>query len=1184
MRIEGVGRLSSAPAFFHDPRFLRGALSPRSALSKSGVTGQLRAFTSSHWWYIDDQRQIGPAALPSGSERRVCELATSLLQRGAWTLSSWRMEQYIASLLDELGARCRQIEPSTGTLGYSVELSDLIDSRLRAALVTGRLPSEAGSADITCAWSSQATELGSLAGSDAERNYFSDVLAPTLGFPHIDFVRCQATLTSLGVHDPSFVRQRVDFAVEDGRGLRLVVEVDGAQHETSAQLDAARDRALSKAGWRVLRVKAGQLPQVQLLSQQITTLLPKSSVQWRDRLSRVEPRATDIMTVMWGATVAARIQYLLLHSLLGGLLNPTGGWRVAVDEAETRIAAAALRDFDDWFGRLRSLHGLPPLRSSCLVPCDSDAIDLFIDVAVTQPWRDAPSHYGPIAVSRPFNGSTPLPTHSFSDRGWLDQPADDDLLASFAADVFRKPGLREGQAAIINRALCGQDVIGLLPTGGGKSLTYQLPALLLPGCTLYVSPLKSLIQDQKERLIGDGIDAVGSVSSALSMQERVNEEARFAAGQYRCLLVAPERFLMRSFRDTLSKYRSRQGDVAQVVVDECHCVSEWGHDFRPAYLSLGRIVSDRTKRLASKAPLVALTGTASSVVLNDVQRELNVLGAGSVVRARRMDRPELALQFKKVSATAKLDTAATLVHDFLGTSHDVTEGCLLFSRFVGNRAGTFEAYETLVGSGLSPGSEIRFYSADAKIQSAPTGSGHAWIRDGDWDLVKSKTQRDFISPFGDSFRVLVATHAFGMGIDKPSIRRVIHLFAPPSPEAYYQEVGRAGRDGRASEAYLLLCDDSPELVDRMLSPASSLEVAREAFQQGGRSQADFMRTFFFHATRFLGKDVESSFMSETLRSLRHCSQHGTRIELPTTPATRDRRPKWSDESPLEYSIVRLVHLGVVADYEKEYSTPRRFIVELDGGWVKSLSSVSEYKQFALSGFRSYVQRYEARRFTALEARIEQAESLEEVDQALSKAAIEYLYTQIEERRRAASRQMLELARKGVRSPDEATRDLMLYLQVSDRFASELESVAKNELADSAWFSFIERSMTLAEWDELRGACQRVLESYPLHPVLLFVSAVARRDASEEGTARSMEDFAAALAQAEERVGDATATAMGKEALRIAKGLHGAPVDAITNLLAIRLLRSVSAAEAFSVAQASRMSRLLLLNEVIKNAA
>ena len=183
-----------------------------------------------------------------------------------------------------------------------------------------------------------------------------------------------------------------------------------------------------------------------------------------------------------------------------GVLGSELSWRVFVDESETDVAELAVQDFSDWFGRLRCLWGLADLPPIELVEAGDDAADLSISISCTNPYFEPSAEIGAVAFSRPANQLVDEPSLRFSRREYLNGSPEKDLLQSFAQDLFRKSELREGQYEILSRILMGRDAVGLLPTGGGKSLTYQLASLLLPGATLYVAPLKSLLQDQYERL------------------------------------------------------------------------------------------------------------------------------------------------------------------------------------------------------------------------------------------------------------------------------------------------------------------------------------------------------------------------------------------------------------------------------------------------------------------------------------------------------------------------------------------------------------------------------------------------------------------------------------------------------------------------------------------------------------
>lgn len=1013
-----------------------------------------------------------------------------------------------------------------GLLGYQAKL--LNPNAFKASLTSGRLQSETHSGAVAEMWN-QAERAASQKGSAAERQFLEEVLAPTLGFPLLDYLMLQADLKDLGIDGSSFHRQRTDFSIDTGRGLRLVIEIDGRQHrEQQAQihLDRARDAALKKSGWEVWRVPVSELHNTTALRSQLTSMMKATKGgDWSANLGNQPPRERATMSAVWGATVIARIQFLILQAMRGGILGPHAAWKLCIDEAETDVADLAIEDFSDWFGRLRGLYGLADLQNIERVESSRDEANLSISISCTNPYLEAVRDGGPSAFSRPANQLIEEPRLRFSQRVYLSNPPEKDLIQSFAQDLFRKSELREGQYEILSRILTGRDAVGLLPTGGGKSLTYQLASLLLPGATLYVAPLKSLLQDQYERLIVDGIDGCGFISSALNTDERVQQEDRFSDGKMRMLQVAPERFLMENFRTLLQDYQSSFGAITQVVVDECHCVSEWGHDFRPAYLSLSRIVRDRTSRLGNSAPVVALTGTASSIVLEDVRRELGIADSAAVIRAKRLDRPELDLKFKKLASREKPTAIVNEVNEFLEKHRGTNGGLLIFTQHVNGTLGVLDIARNLTRKiGLQPGKDIRLFSG-----KLPKAMGDEYTPD-DWEKRKAQTQRDFISPRGASFQVMVATSAFGMGIDKPSIRRVVHYLSPQSPEAYYQEVGRAARDREPAMAVLLFSDEAADTTDKVLSPETGIDEARTIHESlpRGMPVGDFLTTFFFHASRFTGVQAEARDAIQGLNAIKSRLDRGDSIVLKFGSNTVPQ--SWNSEGALEYTLVRLIHLGVVTDYTKNYNA-RTFEVTVSPRWASVRGSLEKYRELAIENFEAYVRRYETRRVTPLLAGLNAAATDEEIESAALSAIIQYLYSQIERRRRTSTRTMLELAREGALDSAEARKRLLFYLQASDKFTHDLEVLAKSENDAATWTTIARSVGAPAEVDELRGAAARVLESYPTHPGLLFLSAITRRNPSLGEKDRSKEDFQAALRILTEQESSDSAADAAEDALK-----------------------------------------------------
>lgn len=352
-----------------------------------------------------------------------------------------------------------------------------------------------------------------------------------------------------------------------------------------------------------------------------------------------------------------------------------------------------------------------------------------------------------------------------------------DILQSY----YGYTEFRKGQEAIINQVLNGKDTVAIMPTGGGKSICYQIPALLFSGITIVISPLISLMKDQVDALTNAGIPAT-FINSSINVSEMDERLRRMEAGEFKLIYIAPERLEATFFIELLNRV-----NVSLLAIDEAHCISQWGHDFRPSYLLIKKLI----QQIHPKPVILALTATATPSVKDDICELLNIPFSNVILTG--FGRENLAFQ------VIKGQERDLFIKDYIQKNEDQS-GII----YAATRKEVERLYQQLNSLGVR------------------VGKYHAGMSENE----RARNQEEFLY---DDITIMVATSAFGMGINKSNVRYVIHYHIPKNMESYYQEAGRAGRDGLESECILLFSPQDIH-IQKFFIDQSDMNIERKEYE------------------------------------------------------------------------------------------------------------------------------------------------------------------------------------------------------------------------------------------------------------------------------------------------------------------------------------------------------------------
>lgn len=621
----------------------------------------------------------------------------------------------------------------------------------------------------------------------------------------------------------------------------------------------------------------------------------------------------------------ARIQKTLIEAIISERLDINKQeWSILVIEDKTSVAKISIEDFSETYHNLIALTNdydemvLPRLSVSTKKDASSKKkYDAVIDVSIDQPCNAKDVSFSDFKASndcyfivrsseRVYADRILYTTERISYKPLVERNSQGvynrieencSKLRYFLNLIFRKEDFRPGQLPILNRALQLKSVIGLLPTGGGKSLTYQLAAMLQPAVTLVVDPLKGLMKDQYDGLLNTGIDCISYINSDITknFKEGRRRELALTGSQVQIMFLSPERLSIHRFRNVLRSMRESGVYFAYGVIDEVHCVSEWGHDFRLAYLHLGRnlfnyVLPKKVEGKDNHISLFGLTATASFDVLADVQRELSGTNAFSLeedATVRYENTNRLELQYNVVEVDAKDANKAWGVGDIkekklLEVINDATQKIVDIQdnsavKYIKER---FIERENLIDPAIV--NKIHDAKLDVDVENGwynqtntdtagivfcirasektnlSVPSVEATLREKGLSSISTFKGGDD-TEYQDAFLkgktcMMVATKAFGMGIDKSNVRMTFHLNYPGSLESFVQEAGRAGRDKKMALATIMY---SPE----------KFWVKNVKTDKWQDFSADYINNKFFYDSNFLGEAFELYVMELLINKL-----------------------------------------------------------------------------------------------------------------------------------------------------------------------------------------------------------------------------------------------------------------------------------------------------------------------------
>ncbi len=915
---------------------------------------------------------------------------------------------------------------------------------------------------------------------------------PEYGFIRHLIIPEAPILSITQTNEDQFQSQCVDFFLPQAN---LVIEIDGQHHkkEQNRVADSLRDEFLAKSKIVTVRIPTKDLEGktqkyfdcIALIKEQLKRfnhLLKYYKESYQKRLSEL---SAEIKLKKLVPTAIIRMQILLLDLLENGYLRlEDSHWDFEIKLHDIdEFVESAIEDVFEWLDNILKLQKVPferPKYSIKLVNHFSRNPNIKIDFSLFKRWTDenllsedvlfVRTDYYDLFFNRQQNRLDRINyfslsiTEPFTYKLVVNEKSNDlQTLRFFLQNIFEFDDFLPGQIAIMQNALERKSTIGLLPTGGGKSLTYQLPCFLQACINFVVCPIKSLMLDQVSDLNNAYIQNVESITSDLSGAAKNSILDSFSEGKYFFVFVSPERLQTQDFRNRLANI-SNFKHFAYAVIDEVHCLSEWGHDFRTSYLNLQNSIQS----FCSNIRFIGLTATASINVLKDIQIEFGITSE-NVKTLTDYTRPELEFvvindrgnKYKEALKVIKQNMLVSSETDYLSQ----LKCGLVFTPFVNGEYGCYHLANQLA---KDLNTLVRFYSGSKPKHFQEVN---------DFEKHKIEIQRNFKQ---NKFPLLIATKAFGMGINKKDIRYTIHYGVPSSMEALYQEAGRAGRDRENAKCYILLTEERPDTdLSVVFNPESSYEQIEAHSKKVGWEGADVFRQIFLYQN---GLDSISNELELIATFHAEYSEPGAKKIV-------HARKLNSTKEKVEKAIYRLSNLDIVSDWTVDNFFEGIFTVTFNK------FSIETIRNALLSFIKKYADDFELDNHPDREkySRILQSNRLSDFEKYV-KILLQWSYDKFAANRRESLRNIYFncLSYTDSMAGKEAFKfALEAYFKFTEATHVLQEIAENNNKLIRKWFSvFYDNKNTMighSSLIDLEGNLQRFLESFQTNTGLNLIN-------------------------------------------------------------------------------------------------